>query len=275
MRNPLVCSRTAVAMAVLGLCASSAWSAGFAVQETSASGMGNAYAGAAAIADDASTLWSNVAGMSRLGSRQVVGALNVVIPSLRFSNNASQPAAFQPLGGDGGSAADTSWIPNFYLVWPLDPQWALGIGVNAPFGAVSDYDNGWIGRFQELKTDIKSINVNPAVSWKPLENLAFGLGLNYQKLDATFTSNSNYAGAYMVAAQGSGLFTPTELGQLAQATAGLQTNTHLEASDYGWGWNLGVLFDLTPKQRIGAQYRSAISYTATGNVDFANPALPG
>ena len=55
MRNPLACSRTAVAMAVLGLCASSAWSAGFAVQETSASGMGNAYAGGAAIADDAST----------------------------------------------------------------------------------------------------------------------------------------------------------------------------------------------------------------------------
>ena len=275
MCNPLACSRTAVAMAVLGLCASSAWSAGFAVQETSASGMGNAYAGAAAIADEASTLWSNVAGMSRLGSRQVVGALNVVIPSMRFSNNASQPAALQLLGGDGGSAADTSWIPNFYLVWPLDPQWTLGIGVNAPFGRISDYDNGWIGRFQGLKTDVKSINVNPAVSWKPVENLAFGLGLNYQKLDATFTSNSNYAGAYMVAAQGSGLFTPTELGQLAQATAGLQTNPHLEGSDYGWGWNLGVLFDLTPKQRIGAQYRSAISYTATGNVDFANPALPG
>ena len=273
MSNPLACSRTAVA--VLGLCALSAWSAGFAVQETSASGLGNAYAGGAAIADEASTLWSNVAGMSRLGSRQVVGALNVVIPSMRFSNNASQPAALQLLGGDGGSAADTSWIPNFYLVWPLDPQRTLGIGVNAPFGRISDYDNGWIGRFQGLKTDVKSINVNPAVSWKPVENLAFGLGLNYQKLDATFTSNSNYAGAYMVAAQGSGLFTPTELGQLAQATAGLQTNPHLEASDHGWGWNLGVLFDLTPKQRIGAQYRSAISYTATGNVDFANPALPG
>lgn len=272
LNNPFQLSH--LAAAALALCSLPAWSAGFAVQETSASGLGNAYAGGAAAAADASTVWGNPAGMSRLGSAQVVGALNVVMPSLRFSNGASQPAAFQPLGGDGGNAADTSWIPNLYLTWPLDPQWTLGVGVNAPFGAVSDYDAGWIGRFQGLKTDIKTINVNPAVSWKPMDNLALGLGLNVQRIDATFTSNSNYAGAYMAAAQRSGLFTPTELGQLALATTGLQTNTTLSGDDYGWGWNIGVLFDLTPTQRIGAHYRSAIDYKVSGSVTFANPTLP-
>jgi long-chain fatty acid transport protein len=267
-------STTIAVSAALALCSLPGWSAGFAVQETSASGLGNAYAGGAAAAADASTVWTNPAGMSRLGSAQMVGALNVVMPSLRFSNGASQPAALQPLGGDGGGAADTSWIPNLYLTWPLNPQWTLGLGVNAPFGAVSDYDEGWIGRFQGLKTDIKTINVNPAVSWKPMDNLALGFGLNVQRIEATFTSNSNYAGAYMTAAQASGLFTPAELGQLAAATAGLQTNTTLSGSDYGWGWNLGVLFDLTPTQRIGAQYRSAIDYKVSGNVSFANPTLP-
>lgn len=58
-----------------GVCA-----AGFALQENSASGLGNAYAGGAAVAEDASTLWSNAAGMARLGSAQVAGALNLIRP---------------------------------------------------------------------------------------------------------------------------------------------------------------------------------------------------
>jgi len=80
MFHPLAAfRRTAPALAHLSLLAAApAFGAGFALQENSASGLGNAYAGGAAAADDATTLWSNAAGMARLGSRQVAGALNIV-----------------------------------------------------------------------------------------------------------------------------------------------------------------------------------------------------
>ncbi|HSB25417.1 MAG TPA: outer membrane protein transport protein, partial [Burkholderiaceae bacterium] len=66
-------------MALTGLVGPAlALAAGFQLNENSASGLGNAFAGGAAVAEDASTLWSNVAGMSRIGKPQFVGALHLV-----------------------------------------------------------------------------------------------------------------------------------------------------------------------------------------------------
>jgi long-chain fatty acid transport protein len=257
------------------LMAAPAVGAGFALQENSASGLGNAYAGGAAVADDATTLWSNAAGMARLTTGQAAGALNFIWPTLEFRNAGSVAALQQPLGGDGGNAGGLNVVPNLYLSWPINRQWSVGVGVNAPFGLKSEYDDGWIGRFQGLKSEITTINVNPAVSWKPMDNLSIGLGANYQHIDATFTSNANYSAALLAAAGCSGAnANPQTCAAIAQATPGLQSDVEVTASDSTWGWNLGVLVELTPDHRIGAQYRSAVKYDASGRVDFKNPSLP-
>ena len=275
-RTAITCRRTAPALACLSLFgAAPALGAGFALQENSASGLGNAYAGGAAVADDATTLWSNAAGMARLGSRQVAGALNLILPSMQFRNAGSAAALQQGLGGDGGNAGAAAVVPNLYLSWPIDRQWSVGVGVNAPFGLKTEYDNGWIGRFQALKSEITTINVNPALSWQPVEGLSLGVGVNYQYLDATFTNNANYSGALLAAAAANGITpgSPT-FNAIAQATPGLQSNVEVKGDDSAWGWNLGVLFEFAPGQRIGAHYRSALKYEVGGNVSFANPALP-
>ncbi len=164
MTTPFSRSRiaAAVGMVALALGAGQVSAAGFALQENSGSGLGNAYAGGAASAEDAATLWSNVAGMSRIKTNQLVGAVNLIEPSFKFSNGTSLPAAQQPLGGNGGDAGSLNVVPNLYLVVPINKQWTFGLGVNAPFGLVDEYDNGWIGRYQALKSDIKTININPA-----------------------------------------------------------------------------------------------------------------
>jgi long-chain fatty acid transport protein len=274
MRHMLDRTRSPIAIAVALLAPTVVFGAGFALQENSGSGLGNAFAGGAAVAEDASTLWSNAAGMARLGSGQVAGALNLIQPSLKFRNANSIAAAQQPLGNEGGDAGSLNFVPNLYVTMPIDKQWSVGLGVNAPFGLVTEYENGWIGRFQGLKSDIQTINVNPAVAWKVTENLAIGLGASYQHIDATFTSNVNYSAALLSGASQSGLFSAPELGLLAQSASGLQSNVEVTGTDYSWGWNLGVLVDLTPEHRIGMHYRSAIKYTVTGDVSFANPALP-
>lgn len=255
--------------------AAPSFGAGFALQENSASGLGNAYAGGAAVADDATTVWANAAGMARLGSRQVAGALNLVWPSIELRNAGSVAAAQQTLGGGGGNAGGAAVVPNLYVTWPIDRQWSVGVGVNAPFGLKTEYDDGWIGRFQALKSQITTINVNPAVSWKPMQGLSIGVGANYQYLDATFTNNANYSGALLSAAAANGIApgTPT-FNAIAQATPGLHSNVEVSGDDAAWGWNLGVLFELTPEQRIGAHYRSSLKYDVAGKVSFANPTLP-
>ena len=251
--------------------AAPAFGAGFQLNETSASGLGTAFAGGAASAEDASTMWSNVAGMSRIRTGQVVGAIHLITPSLKFKNDASVAASAQALGGEGGDAGGLNIVPNLYVVAPINRDWSIGLGVNAPFGLVTEYDDGWIGRFQGVKSSIQTINVNPGVSWKPASNVALGLGSNVQHMSAEFTQQLNYAGALFQAAAAHGI----ALDAATQgALVGLESGARIKGSDNAVGWNAGVLWEIDNNTRIGAQYRSAMSYHLTGDVTYSNPTLP-
>ena len=122
----------------------------------------------------------------------------MIVPKIEFSNNASRPALNQPLGNNGGDAGGFNFVPNMYVAIPLNKQFAFGLGVNAPFGLTTEYDDGWIGRYQALKSSITTINVNPAMSWKATPTFAVGAGVNYQYIKATLTQNVNYSGALLV-----------------------------------------------------------------------------
>jgi long-chain fatty acid transport protein len=248
-RCALPLARTLFASALAGG-AACALAAGFQINESSASGLGTAYAGGAAAAEDASTLWSNAAGMSRLRETQLVGAVHLIRPSIKFRNENSVNATGQPLGGDGGDAGSLNVVPNLYLMAPLDAQWSVGLGLSSPFGLVTEYDSTWVGRFQAIKSSIKTINVNPAVAWRPLPRVGVGLGLNYQYIKAEFTNKIPPA-----------------------AISGLDATAVVEGTDNAWGWNAGVLWELDDKTRAGAHYRSNIDYHVTGTVTASNPAI--
>jgi long-chain fatty acid transport protein len=274
--------RTRIASAIAGVLvafsAGPALGAGFALQENSGSALGNAFAGGAAAAEDASTLWSNPAGMARLASPQVAAAVHFVMPSFKFHDNGSVAAAFQPLGGTGGDAGELAVVPNLYAVMPINQQLAVGVGVNAPFGLVTEYDDSWLGRFQAVKSDIKTMNVNPSLSWRVNNAFTVGVGVNWQRVDAELTSKLNYSGLLAQAA-GTGVLRgqiPAALLPtiLAATPAGLESNVKIEGDDSAWGWNIGFLWDVTPATRIGGHYRSSIKYDVSANADFSHPALP-
>ena len=238
----------------LAFAAGQAGGAGFALQETSASGLDTAFAGGAAAAEDASTVWSNPAGMSRFQSPQVAVAIHFITPSARYDNAGSIPAAQQPLGNEGGDANDLNVVPNLYVAVPINDQWALGLGVNAPFGLGTDYEAGWIGRYQALKSDVQTLNVNPAVVFKITPNLSVAVGANWQRFEATFTSNINYSAALAQAAltaAGAGQIPPAVLPPFLVATTGLDAYAHIDGDDDAWGWNAGMLWDATAHTRVG------------------------
>ncbi len=270
------CSRTLAAALALACGPMIAHASGFQLSETSASGLGNAYSGGAAEAQDATTVWSNPAGMSRIGESQVSGVLHLITPSLKFRNDASKPAAAQGLGGNGGDAGSLAPVPNFYFVKPIDSNISIGLGVTAPWGLVTEYDAGWVGRFQAIKSSIKTINVNPSVSWKASDSLALGLGLNVQHMSAEFTNQVNYAGALLSAAALNGI-APGSAGfnAIAAATAGLESGARVKGSDNAYGWNAGLLWSLDENTRVGLHYRSSMKYRLEGTAGFTNPAIPG
>ena len=263
---------TAVAGMALALGAGQALGTGFQLNENSGSSIGNAFAAGAAFTDDASAMWWNPAALSQFTTIQGVGALNIITPSIKFKNNASLPAANQPLGGNGGDAGGNNYVPNLYVSVPINAQWTFGLGINAPFGLTTEYDDGWLGRYQGLKSEIKTINVNPAVSWKVTPQFAVGVGVNYNSLDATLTQSINYSGALLTAAAGAGIApgSPT-FNAIAQATPGLDSKLTLTGNDGAWGWNVGFAWDATPQLRLAAAYRSELKFSTSGNMDFNNP----
>ncbi len=193
--------RTRIAAAVCGVAlalgAGQAFGTGFQLNENSASSIGNALAGGAAFTDDVSAMWWNPAALSSFPHTQGAAAMHVIVPKIEFSNNASKPALNQPLGNNGGDAGGFNFVPNMFVAIPLNKQFAFGLGVNAPFGLTTEYDDGWIGRYQALKSSITTINVNPAMSWQATPTFAVGAGVNYQYIKATLTQNVNYSGALL------------------------------------------------------------------------------
>ncbi|HZI85047.1 MAG TPA: outer membrane protein transport protein [Casimicrobiaceae bacterium] len=264
----------AVGAALLSAAAGQALGAAFALQEQNASGLGHAYAGGAAAAEDVSTIFYNPAGLVRLQTTQAVVAANVICPSAKFHDSGSQPAAFQPLGGTGGDAGDCAIVPNLYLGIPFTDKWSFGIGVNVPFGLKTEYDSDWLGRFQAVKSKLDTVNINPVLSWEPTPHLTVGGGVSWQRVKATLTSQVNFAGAF---AQGVGGLVAA--GQLPAAAApvligsaaGLESGADVSGSDSSWGWDFGALWQANDQTRFGVHYRSKIKYDVSGSVNFSNP----
>jgi long-chain fatty acid transport protein len=238
--------------AALGAASGGAAASGFQLIEQNASGLGNAYAGQAAIAADASTVFFNPAGMAWLPGTQFVVAGNFIRPSAKFTNTASTTAPRQTNAGDnGGDAGDWALVPNLYFAMPVSPSVSLGLGVNAPFGLKTDYDANFMGRFYALKSEVKTYNINPSISYKFNDKVAIGGGVNYQHVTAELTNAVNYSG-------------------IIGAGSGLAGTSSLNGSDSAWGWNIGGMFQVTPDTRLGLTYRSAIGYKLSGTVGFSN-----
>lgn len=197
--------------------------AAFQLWEQNASGLGNAYAGSAAVADNASTVFFNPAGMTQLTGFQLSAGVTGVGPSYEYRNQAGVTS-----GGDAGS---WSAVPNAYLSGQVAKDLFVGLGISVPFGLATEYDAAWVGAARAIKSDIKTVNINPSLAYRVSDKVSLGFGLNYQKIDAELTNAS----------------------------------LRLKGDDSAWGWNAGALFTLSPAMRVGVSYRSAMKYTLSGD----------
>jgi long-chain fatty acid transport protein len=216
-----------------------AHAAGFALIEQSGSGMGNAFAGAAAVAEDASTIYFNPAGMTYIEGTQIVGAIHLIKPTAEFNDNGSQPATPRPLGGDGGDAGDLAFVPNFYYKRDLSDTIKFGLGISVPFGLKTEYDDNWIGRFQGIKSELKTVNINPALAFKVNDQLSLGFGVSAMWAKAELTSALNLGAS--------------------------ESSAKSEGDDWGFGFNLGAIYQITESSRVGIAYRSKVEQHLKGD----------
>lgn len=254
--------------------ATSAEGSGFALLEQSASRLGTAFSGTAAVADDATTIFYNPAGLVHLDQGEVLIVASGIDVGSQFRNANSQPALGQPLGDAGGDAGGWNAVPAAYFALPVNKDLAFGLAFNVPFGLKLEYDDDWIGRFQALKSEIQTYAVSPVVSFRLNDHVSLGFGMNYQRLQAELTNSVNYTA---VVAQGlqqlaaAGQLDPALVPGLIAANAGLEGGSAVRGDDAAWGFNAGVLFEFTPQTRLGLSYRSNVTYEVEGSVKFTPP----
>jgi long-chain fatty acid transport protein len=217
------------------LAAGTSQAAGIAVdtQQGRATGMGST---GVAHSQDASAIYYNAAGI--LGVKQLDAQLGGTLIAGSLS--------FTPEGGTRQTQNPLAPPPHAYFVYKFSPQVAAGVGVFTPFGASSQWPEDFVGRELAKTSRVATYDINPTVGFAPLDWLRLGAGVQvvYGTLDVSRAINFGPAGEGSVA---------------------------LSASDWGFGYNVGVQADLVPQfLTLGAHYRGQVNMKLGGDATFEN-----
>ncbi|MFT4728812.1 MAG: long-chain fatty acid transport protein [Granulosicoccus sp.] len=261
-------------VSLIGL-SGTATAGGFALIEHGASGLGNAYAGAAAVSTDTSTVWFNPAGMSQIEGRETSVTMHILTTDTTWTDQGTTLGAAlgrSPASGpDTANPGGTTVLPNFYYVAPINDQWSYGLSIGAPYGSATEYDRDWKGRYSTVKSGVSVIDINPAVSFKLSDKVSLGFGLSLQRLSAELESAVDSGAACLGLAASAGTsFTTADCVNVG-LTPGVQANDgygSITGDSTTFGFNMGALF--TPKKgvKIGVAYRHSTSHELDGDADF-------
>ncbi len=211
--------------------------------EVGTADVGLASAGYGARAQDASTVFTNPAGMTRLDGNQILGAGQILWGNTKFSiGSGTSPA----LGGnDGGHAVgDNGFLPGggAFLSYTVSPSVKVGLALAGNFGGTLNYDNDWVGRYYVQQTWIVGLSFLPSIAWKATDKLSLGASVN-------------------------GMYGVYKNNVAINNVNPLFGDGRLKMKDESWGWgvNLGMLYEFSPATRVGLTWNSQV------DLDFNSP----
>lgn len=228
--------KTTLSLAI-AMASTQALASGFALNEQSISGMGTGFAGRSSSADDASTVFGNPAGMSRIKRQQVTGGMAAIVAKTDISD-----ASGNRTGTNKGDMVPFTAVPMGFYVKPIDDQWAFGLGVYAPFGLITDYESSFQGRNFGSKSEVKVVTFQPTVSYAFNDKVSIGFGPTINHISGALESALTTA------------FSPNNDGKVK-----------IKGDDVGYGFNIGVLAQATDTTRVGLTYHSKVKYKLEGH----------
>lgn len=247
--HKIITPRLLPALIAIGF-SGSALASGFQLQNQTGSGNGNAFAGAAATAEDAGTVMWNPAGMTYLPQGHNISAGGTLLHRvIDYSDTGSTAPVITGLGTtDGGNAGGLSLVPSAYWAYSVSPNLSVGLGISPTFGNKTEYDFDFVGRNAGYFAEIAQFNINPSVAWKVNEQLSLGAGINFAHNETHFKQGLAFN------------LTPFAGPDLSGTTNHLD----IKGDDWAVGYNLGLMFQLTPATRVGLTYRSELEFNLEG-----------
>ena len=222
------------------LSSSLAFAGGFQINEHGARGMalGGAFT---AIASDASAVYFNPGAVVNLKSTQIMAGATYIQPHASFRGPKPEITEYK--------LEEQFFNPiNFYVTHSISKDLAVGFGINNPYGLGTKWDDGWVGRFLAVDTEIRTFFFRPVISYRITENLSIGAGLNYAYGDVKIQRKS----------------------QLPPTSS--EADVKLEGDGTGIGYSAGVLFQPTKCLSLGLTYHSKVKFEFEGDAIVEAPA---
>ncbi|AUY36214.1 transporter [Pseudomonas soli] len=237
--------KTSLGVAV-ALASSQLLASGFALNEQSISGMGTGFAGRSSSAEDASTVYGNPAGMSRLKRDQMTVGGAAVIAKSDISGRGSNK------GGEmDGDMVPLVGVPMGYYVKSIDDHWSVGFGVYVPFGLVTDYGSDDAARYWGKKSHVQVVTFQPTVSYAFNDKVSIGFGPTINRIEGELGSNL------------------ASISPLRPADGEVK----IKGDDTAVGYNIGILVQATDRTRVGLTYHSMVDYKLEGKTKVSYPLL--
>ncbi len=255
---------TALSLAItMAFSAPAVHSAGFQLTEHSAAGLGRANAGEAAIADGSSVMAHNAAAITRFDSYELSLGAAYVDAEVKATGNTTDASFNNQLTNN--DVVDDVVIPSFYLAGPITESWSWGLAVFTDFGLSTEYPADYLAGPIGGETTLETINFNPNIAYRINDQWSVGAGASIV-----------YGKAKLV----------RTLGILADAS-NQQNGTNFARSDiarsldgdgWGYGFNLGALWEINDNHRFGLSYRSKVDVEFDGDYTSDVPSaiiMPG
>lgn len=207
---------------------------GIMIYEAGHEGTGLANAGSAVMASDPSILMTNPAGISQLAGTQINFNAQLILGDVSFSRDNANTFG----GNEGGNALKYLPGSSFFISHQLDERSSIGFGMYGNFGLALDYDDDWAGRYFAQESAIIGVSFQPTYAYKITDDLSVGLGprfmLGYFRTEVAVNNNVLGLGN-------------AEDGQL-----------RYKDTDWGTGANVGVLYNLNERTKLGLAWTSKI-----------------
>jgi len=212
-----------------------------------ASGLGNANAGEAAIADDASTVYNNPAGLTLIDHPQLVAGM----VEGRFDGHFVGTDTYAIPGVVSiAQTGYTNGIPTYgpypfvYYSHPINDAFTFGFGMLTPFGIGIQIPQASRVRYAGTRFLMYDIDLSPSIGWRITDALSFGLGLDLQYLEYYTRSMS------------------------PSFTGGPDAKTINDAHDWATGFHFGFLYKLNQKIRAGLTFHSQTVFHPNGRSEY-------
>lgn len=243
--------------------------AAFQLPVTNAAGFGRAFGGGSLWQNDPSAAYNNPAAMAWFTGPVAQGSWIGIDVHTQFhgTNTGSDiepfglppclgapcPASSNPNGGDGlindGSA---------FYVQPISERFAIGFGMEAPYGLRTKYSPEWVGRDFGIMTSLKSMGVSFAASFKFSDGFAVGAGVTAQRTRAQLNNGLNLGATATRMADIENI--PGTIGQI-----------NIRAHDWSLGYFLGAEWKPTARDSLGVSYHSRVGNRLKGRYDMYFP----